>query len=344
MRRTLLATTAVLVATLALAGCTAGSGASTADQSGPAPALEGGAGGGDFSSEGGGAAEVAAGGTESGTGSDAAAAAAERQVIITGDVTITADDPIAASREAVRIVESAGGRVDGRTEYAPSAVEDGVAPPDGDYAVDYAPGGSAGSATLELRIPADKLTATLDELEKLGRADQVSLSTSDVTVESQDLDARISALRASLERIQALVAKATTIDDLIRLEGEVSSRQAELESLEAQQRFLGDQVSMSTVTLYLRSESDAPVRDPGDFWSGLATGWAAFIGFWAGLLVVVGVLLPWIVTLALIAGAVILVLRRRSRRAAAAAPVARPTADEPSPQADEPISASSATP
>lgn len=333
MRRTLLATTAVLVATLALAGCSAGSGASTADQSGPAPAVEDGAGGGDFSSDGG-SAEVAA----SGTGSDAAAA--ERQVIITGDVTITADDPVAASREAVRIVEAAGGRIDGRTEYAPSAVEDGIAVPDGDYPVDYAPGGSAGSATLELRIPAEKLTATLDELEKLGRADQVSLSTSDVTVESQDLDARISALRASLERIQALVAKATTIDDLIRLEGEVSSRQAELESLEAQQRFLGDQVSMSTVTLYLRSESDAPVRDPGDFWSGLATGWAAFVGFWAGLLVLVGVLLPWIVTLALVAGAVILVLRRRRRRAAAATPAAPAAA----PQADEPISASSATP
>ncbi len=338
MRRTLLASTAVLVATLALAGCTAGSADSAVDQSGPAPAVEGG----DFSSAEGGAAGDALGGT----GVDSAAAA-ERQVIITGDVTITAEDPIAASREAVRIVESAGGRVDGRTEYAPSSTGDGGSDlPDGDYSVEYVPGGSAGSATLQLRIPADKLTATLDELEELGRADQVSLSTSDVTVESQDLDARISALRASLERIQALVAKATTIDDLIRLEGEVSSRQAELESLEAQQRYLADQVSMSTVTLYLRSESDAPPVDPGDFWSGLATGWAAFVGFWAGLLVLIGVLVPWIVTLALIAGAVILVLRRRRRRVAAAAAAVgtAPGAAPAQPQADEPISASSATP
>lgn len=332
MRRTLLASTAVLVATLALAGCTASSGASTADQSGPAPALEGG----DFSST--------QGGTTQGGTTDSAAAA-ERQVIIAGDVTITADDPIAASREAVRIVEAAGGRVDGRTEYAPTAATgDGYGSdlPGADSSIGYVPGGSAGSATLELRIPADKLTATLDELEKLGRADQVSLSTSDVTVESQDLDARISALRSSLERIQALVAKATTIDDLIRLEGEVSSRQAELESLEAQQRYLADQVSMSTVTLYLRSGSEVPPIDPGDFWSGLATGWASFVGFWAGLLVVVGVLLPWIVTLALIAGAVILVLRRRRRVAAKTA--ASPAAAASPPQADEPISASSATP
>jgi hypothetical protein len=153
------------------------------------------------------------------TGEDAGSSTTDRQVIMTGNVTITADDPIAASREAVRIVEAAGGRVDGRTEYAPT-------------------GGDKGSASLELRIPADKLTATLDKLEKLGRADEVSLSTSDVTVESQDLDARINALRASIERLDGLIAKAKNIDDLITLEGAISSRQAELESLEAQQRYL----------------------------------------------------------------------------------------------------------
>ena len=127
----------------------------------------------------------------------------------------------------MRIVEAAGGRIDGRTEYAPTETDQG-------------------SATLQLRIPADKLTATLDKLEELGRADEVSLSTSDVTVESQDLDARITALRASIERLNGLMAQATDIDDLITLESAISSRQGELESLEAQQRYLADQVSMST--------------------------------------------------------------------------------------------------
>lgn len=275
----------------------------------------------------GGVAEFQSGEVADGSDTDAVGPAAEREVIVTGDVTITAADPVAASRDAVRIVENAGGRVDGRTEYAPT-------------------NGDAGSATLVLRIPADKLTATLDELEKLGRADQVSLSTEDVTVQSQDLDARISALTASIERINVLVAKATTIDDLIRLETEVSTRQAELESLQAQQRYLVDQVSMSTVTLYLRSEAAAPSVDPGDFWSGLATGWVGFVGFWAGLLVVLGVLLPWIVTIGIIAGIVILVLRRRAaRRGAAVAvpPTETPQADESQAdkaQADESISAS----
>jgi hypothetical protein len=314
MRRTLIGSTVLLAAVLALTGCSAAGGAGAGDSgdyavpNAPLPdeGIPGGVAGGD-----GGVATDEDGSTSS---------TADRQVVITGNVTITADDPITASREAVRIVEAAGGRVDGRTEYAPT---------DGDK----------GSASLELRIPADKLTATLDKLEELGRADEVSLSTSDVTVESQDLDARINALRASIERLNALITKAKDIDDLITLESAISSRQAELESLEAQQRYLADQVSMSTVSLYLRSEAEAPKTEPGDFWSGLSTGWNAFVAFWAGLLVVLGVLLPWLVTLALIAVVIVWIVRRRRRPAAAP----EHAAPEPA-QASERKRASSAKP
>jgi hypothetical protein len=217
-------------------------------------------------------------------------------VVISGDATITAEDPLAASKQAVRIVESAGGRVDDRTEYAAGENDNG-------------------SAQLTLRIPADSLTAVLEKLEKLGTTEQVSLSTSDVTVEKQDLDARIDALRASIGRLGALIAKAKNISDLIALESEISSRQGELESLEAQQRYLADQVAMSSITLYLQSEAQAPVSQPDTFWDGLSAGWGAFVAFWAGLLVVLGVLLPWIVTLGIIALVIVLLVRRRQARA-----------------------------
>lgn len=297
MRRILLGSTALLVAALALAGCSAGSADISAGDAGPgAPVAEPGMVDGDGSYQSGGEAGGDAGGDAGGeSGGDGSIAPADREVVVTGEVTITADDPLAASRDAVRIVETAGGRVDGRNEYAPA---------DGDK----------GSATLVLRIPADKLTATLDKLEELGSADEVSLSSSDVTAQSRDLDARITALTASIERLNALVAKASSVDDLIRLETEVSNRQAELESLQALKRSLADQVSMSTISLYLRSVAEAPKTEPADFWTGLGTGWDAFVGFWAGVLVVLGLLLPWIVTAAIVTFVVMLVLRRRRAR------------------------------
>jgi len=225
---------------------------------------------------------------------------ADREVIVTGTMTVTAEDPSDAAREAVRIVESAGGRVDARSEYAPS-------------------GGDLGSANLTLRIPADKLQAVLDDLAALGRdgkADEVSTYTQDVTVQVADLESRIATQRSIIDRLNTLFATATTVQDLITLETTIAEHQSELESLEAQQRATDDQIALSTLDLYLRSEASAPVEEPLDFLTGLQTGWNAFVGFFAGLLVALGVLLPWLVTAGLITAATIYLVRRRRARAA----------------------------
>ncbi len=226
-----------------------------------------------------------------------------REVIVTGSMTVTAEDPSDVAREAVKIVEAAGGRVDARSEYAPS-------------------GGDLGSASLTLRIPADKLQGVLDDLAALGRdgkADEYSTYTADVTMQVADLESRIATQRGIIDRLNALFASATTIDDLIKLETSIAQHQSELESLEAQQRATDDQVALSTLDLYVRSESSAPVAQPLDFLSGLQTGWTAFVGFFSGLLVALGVLLPWLVTAALITAAVILLVRWRRARATAKA-------------------------
>jgi hypothetical protein len=284
MRRTIAFPALLLVAGLALAGCSA------APASDEAPTRDGGvvAPDGVIAPE---FADGAAGGVESSEALDQA----DRDIVTTGWVTIVVDDPRDAAADAVRITESAGGRVDGRSEYAPT-------------------GGDNGSATLTLRIPAERLTETLDDLRELGDVREVSLNSSDVTMQTQDVQARITALRASIDRLLALVGTATDTEALIALETAISDRQAELESLEAQQRSLEDQVAMSTVTLTLQSVAEAPVREPDTFLSGLIAGWNALLAFFGGLIVALGVLLPWLVLAGLITLAVLLIVRFARRR------------------------------
>lgn len=290
--RSLMIGTALLVASLSLAGCSAAGSSST-------PQL----------STGGGSAQKQAVAPDASSGSTSSlgrTSAVDRSVVVTGTVTITAQKPLAAADKAVSIVEAAGGRVDGRTENAATDRDQG-------------------SATLVLRIPAAKLTPTLDALKKLGRADLVSINATDVTAQTQDLRARIDALRASITRLLQLEATATDTTNLIAIETAISDRQGQLESLEAQQRGLDDQISMSTITLDLRSDAAAPPIKPADFWSGLGTGWAAFVAFWAGTLVVLGVLLPWLLFLGVAAGGtvgIVRLVRRRAARAAALPPAA----------------------
>ena len=254
----------------------------------------------------------------SGGGGDGESDGDGREVIVTGSLYLTVDDPLEAADEAARIVERAGGRVDGRREYSPTdAGADGAVAYDeqGQYLGSF-PGGGA---VLELRIPSERLTAVLDDLAALGEQEELVLSSDDVTVEVRDLEARIAALRASIERLLALQATAADLDDLLALETAISDRQAELESLEAQQRYYDDQVSLSTITLTLGSQEVAPVDEPDSFLTGLATGWEALLAFLGGALVVLGVLLPWLLVLGLLALVALRAVRRARRRRAGAA-------------------------
>jgi len=227
--------------------------------------------------------------------------AADRSVVTTGSMTVTAEDPLAAASEATAVVERAGGRVDARSETAPTKRQ-------------------RGAATLTVRVPSATLTSTLDELKKLGTAQNVSLGSTDVTMQTRDLAARISASRASVDRLTALLATATDTETLIELESAISARQGDLESMEAQQRDLADQVSLSTIELSLISVTDAPVEQPDTFWSGLAAGWGAFAGFVGFVIVAAGVLLPWALVGAIVAVVVAAAVRRRARRRAVAEP------------------------
>ena len=72
------------------------------------------------------------------------AQATDRKEIVTGRLMLTADDPVAAGRQVVTIVEESGGRVDSVTEQPEI------------------------SSVLTVRVPADRLAGTLDELRGLG--------------------------------------------------------------------------------------------------------------------------------------------------------------------------------
>jgi len=266
-----------------LAGCSAASDASM--ESGGAPASEG-------LVESGGEAAFASDEASDGTRESSA----DRSVIVTGALYMTVEDPVVAADRAAGIVRQAGGRIDARSETA---------------ADEY----NGGSAYLTLRIPSDDLNSVVDDLRGLGAVDEFSTSSFDVTTEVTDLEAQISTLRASTERIEALLLQAEDIEDIITLENELDGRQAQLESLEARQRGLNDQVSMSTIDLSLTTEPVVIVDDdPETFLDGLEAGWNAMLAFGSSALVIIGVLLPWFALMALISGAVVAAVQIRKSR------------------------------
>lgn len=251
-----------------------------------------------------GAAPAASSGTDQGT-----SAAAGRQVVTTGSAQLTVDDPRKAAVAVVALVEGEGGRVDARKEQTAAEGRDAF-------------------AQLTVRIPSDDMTVTLAKLGDIGRVDQVDLSAQDVTATAEDFDARIRALKLSVARMEDLLSHATSNADLIAAENALTERQANLESLQSQRARLADQVALSTLDINLTAPGNAPAPTTHGFLGGLAAGWDALVAMLGTLVLVIGVLLPWLAFAGVITLAVLAALRwaRRRRAPAPGANVPGPTA------------------
>jgi hypothetical protein len=161
---------------------------------------------------------------------------------------------------------------------------------------------------MVLRIPTADFDKAMTELEKVGTLVSSQRQSADVTTQVLDIDVRVEAQQRSIDRIQVLFDHATTIKDIVNVEGELSRRQADLASLEAQQRYLADQTSMSTITLavertpkHAKAKPKPEDKDATGFAAGLTGGWNALHGFLVGVATVAGALLPWLVLFLLLA-------------------------------------------
>ncbi|MFC6238280.1 DUF4349 domain-containing protein [Longivirga aurantiaca] len=321
-RRTAALAASVAVAGLLLTGCAASGSSDSAGASGdrgleaPAPAV----------GTGGGVVTDSSGEGRGDGGSQPLEVSVARSVIVRADMTVRVDDldaayagmALAAGRHGAVIASQTTSEGDILPVPEPMAVDDqGVATcPSTGCPTSYA------SSTTTYRVDNDEVDDLIRDLSALGTVEASYRTTEDVSGQVADVDARLETARASLARVRVLMDKAVTIADVVTLEAELSRRQADLESLQAQQRVLADQTAQATVTVRLVDEQ-APVvvEEETGFLAGLSAGWDAFTGAAVVALTVIGALVPFLLVLVPL-GLLIWWLVRRGRRPTA--PAAQP--------------------
>lgn len=174
-------------------------------------------------------------------------------------------------------------------------------------------------AALTLSVPSARLDDAVAQLGRLGKVVSQSSSTQDVTATFIDTQSRLATMRASVERVRALMQRAKDIGQVVTLEEQLSRRQGDLESLQAQLADVQDSVAQSIVSLTLTTPDHAvqPAAVTG-FGSGLAAGWHAFTTSVTAVLTVLGAVLPFALVLALLTAP--LLWWRRQRAAGGPAP------------------------
>ncbi len=124
--------------------------------------------------------------------------------------------------------------------------------------------GEAGyrTATINVRVPADRVNDAMDTLRSMGRVTDEGVSSTDVTDQLIDIEARLGAWRVQEERLIVLLENAATVEDVIDIERRISEVREDIERVAATQRNLENRVSASLIRVHLhlpgRFASDPP--------------------------------------------------------------------------------------
>ncbi|HEY5488220.1 MAG TPA: DUF4349 domain-containing protein [Candidatus Limnocylindrales bacterium] len=109
---------------------------------------------------------------------------------------------------------------------------------------------NASSSSVTYRIPAERWADALSGLRPIGtRVVNENTQSEDVTGQVIDLDARITNLKASESALQAIMARASTIPDVLTVQDKLTSVQGDIESMTAQRDSLANRAALATLTV-----------------------------------------------------------------------------------------------
>jgi hypothetical protein len=305
--RTAAAIGAALLATLALAACSAGSGDSSSSgaQGGSSDGRAADSGGRAPSSEGGGAGPSK---DASGTTSDPVTAA-----------NLAASQESLARRASIALkvknIGQAVAKVRATTATAQGIVlSENIGTANGDAPLAESARVTATTyGEITISVPSTELDRVIAELGSVGTVIRSTSSSENVGGQIVDTASRLETMRVSVERVRAFLDDAKDLNQIVALEAELTRRQSDLEALEAQLASLKGSVARSPIQISLTTEPGAIEEEPDQagFLVGLKGGWDAFTGSASVLLTVVGALLPFLALFALLALPVWWYLRRR---------------------------------
>ncbi|HSB53335.1 MAG TPA: DUF4349 domain-containing protein, partial [Gemmatimonadales bacterium] len=151
------------------------------------------------------------------------------------------------------------------------------------------------SATLEIRVPADRFDQLVNGLTPLGKLEYVNVSAEDVSEEFTDLDARVSNGHRLEQRLIELIATRTgKLSDVLEIERELARVREEIERMEGRMRYLKARAATSSLSVSIHEP--VPVVGEQGTWSLLGeavrVAWRNLVSFIAAAIGLFGTLLP----------------------------------------------------
>lgn len=239
-----------------------------------------------------------------------APAAIERKIIRNADLELEAAAPAESQAKITTIAEAKGGFV---IESNQSSSDIKTTERD--------------TATMTVRVPADKFNEALDEIRKTAtRTISETIKGQDVTEEFIDIEARIKSQKALEVQFLEIMKRSDTVDEALSIQREIAEVRGEIEKVEGRKQFLQNQSSLSTVKIRIQSPTAFAANSSGFFYKigeSFGDGFDVALGFILGLITVATALVPFLLFIVLPIYLVVRYFTNRNRRRKMASEIAR---------------------
>ena len=177
--------------------------------------------------------------------------------------------------------------------------------------------GQLRSASLTLRIPAERLDDFLAGAQGIGNVTALTREMEDVSDSYYDTQTRLETQQKKLQRLQALLASATKVSDLIEIESAIADAQYYIDRYTSQLKGYDSKAEYSTVRVSLKEIREEEAEDTS--WGhrlvlrlqeSLEGGWA----FLQDLVIFLVSVLPWMAAAALAIVIVIRIIRKKKEK------------------------------
>ncbi len=118
--------------------------------------------------------------------------------------------------------------------------------------------------SITVRVPSTHFDQTVKDLEAVGDVLHRNVTAEDVSEEFHDLQIQLRNLMAMRERLVALLAKASKVEEAIAVEKELGRVAGEIDRIQGRMKFLEDRARMSTITVRLSPRAPSTI-DKGPF-------------------------------------------------------------------------------
>src|SRR5256714_5546268 len=163
---------------------------------------------------------------------------ADRNLILTAKIDMRSKDPWATSDRAQAIANGLGGDVLNLTQSG---------------------SGDTRSASLTIRVPSSRFADARQQLRTLeGEVETSGVSAQDVTDQFVDLQARLTAKQAEEQRYLAILNRANTIDEILKVDASLANVRTQIEQLTGQINSIKQRTDFSTISMSISTIAVLP--------------------------------------------------------------------------------------